>query len=399
MHSKLLKGTLIIVIRFFLLFLSVFCFCSQAYASPPVPGRKKTPEIIKQDLQAQKQQQAELEKKSKAIESELEDLRGDLVSTAKDVQDNEKTLLELEDGMRALEAEKSQIQGRLENDRKSISHLILALQRISRVPPQALIAQPDAPLKTAQSHMLMRDIIPALHKQAQELQTNIERLDRISEEMALKKERTIEASKILHKEQKRLETLASKKESLYREANKDLRAQEIMVERISLQAKNLQDLVYRLERNNEEERSRNLTGQAIKRPKGSIPSAGTGRLPVPGAITIAFNEPDNFGAPSQGLTIKGRSGSLVTAPMGGVVRFVGPFKNYGNMVIIEHQNKYHSLIAGFEKIDTLVGQKVTAGEPLGKMFSEKSGKTPKIYYELRHDGTPVNPAEKISGMG
>ena len=85
--------------------------------------------------------------------------------------------------------------------------------------------------------------------------------------------------------------------------------------------------------------------------------------------------------------------------MGGVVEFAGPFKSYGNIILIKHNHKYHSLVAGLEKISSVVGQSVEAGEPLGQMGKNMSdGRPPNLYYELRHRGQPINPSRKINGL-
>jgi len=399
---------------------TIICFVSivgliitalPAYAQAPVPSRKETPESLQRKLETEKEAQKALSTKAKAIEKDMSAVQGRLVSAGKKVQGNEETLTGLERDIAALELEKETINGDLQDDQKSIARLVVALQRISRVPPQALVAKPDAPLKTAQSHLLMRDIIPALNKQAEALKDNLARLETLETDLVEKKEDTIQAAATLKKEQSALQHLMSEKKTLYRRANKDLKAQEATIERISLKAKNLSDLVAKLEANQDIENERrtraqrkaSVVGKAPARSSSQssvrLPKAGSGRLPLPGHIAIAFNESDSFGAPSKGLSIEGRSGALVVAPMGGVVRFAGHFKNYGNMVIVEHQNKYHSLIAGFEKVDTLVGQRVEVGEPLGKLHRKKNGKAPRMYYELRKNSKPVNPATRLAGIG
>ena len=88
---------------------------------------------------------------------------------------------------------------------------------------------------------------------------------------------------------------------------------------------------------------------------------------------------------------------MVVAPMGGVIRFAGFFKNHGKIIIIEHEKGYHSLIAGLGKIDTIVGQTVDAGAPIGTMPGLKN-KRPRLYYELRYKGKPVNPSIKFSEL-
>ena len=115
-------------------------------------------------------------------------------------------------------------------------------------------------------------------------------------------------------------------------------------------------------------------------------------------IKTRYNEEDDFGAKSKGVSIEGYGGALIVAPMGGVIRFAGYFKNYGNMLIIEHKNGYHSLVAGLENIDTVVGQAVNAGEPLGVLHKSSSGQKPVLYYELRQNGKPVNPTKKFGDL-
>ena len=75
--------------------------------------------------------------------------------------------------------------------------------------------------------------------------------------------------------------------------------------------------------------------------------------------------------------------------MGGVVRYIGSFKQYQNLIIIEHKGEYHSLIAGLDQINVSLGQSVIAGEPLGITRSQSASSI--LYYELRHKGRPINP--------
>ena len=78
----------------------------------------------------------------------------------------------------------------------------------------------------------------------------------------------------------------------------------------------------------------------------------------------------------------------MVAPRGGTIVFAGPFKGYGLILIVEHGNGYHSLIAGLGRIDTAVGRKVAGGEPLAVMPPDGN---PDLYFELRRNGQPINP--------
>ena len=68
--------------------------------------------------------------------------------------------------------------------------------------------------------------------------------------------------------------------------------------------------------------------------------------------------------------------------------FAGPFRNYGEILIIAHGEGYHSLLAGLTALQAVVGQHLLTGEPLGTMGRDKKRL---LYIELRHNGQPINP--------
>ncbi len=384
-------------------FFIILPLCPAWAEAPPVPqSKEKTVGSIEKQLEVGRAEQDKLEKEVKTIESELVKTRDRLVKVARSVQSNEKELQSLENTIAALEEEQHAIQESLGHDREKIAGLILALERIERVPPEALLARPEAPLKTAQSAMLMGDIIPLLHKHAEELKTKLADLDRISEKLEHDRKKALATADSLREEHTQLSGLVDRRQKLFAQTHEDYEQQAEEVQKISLQAKNLQDLVDKLEtdrkkrqqKQKKKEPGSKTAKQDIKTP---IPKAGQPQLPVSGTIRVSYDEPDAFGAPSKGLEIDGRDGAVVVAPMGGVVRFTGPFKRFGQLIIIEHDGGYHSLIAGLEKIDTVVGHSVSAGEPLGSLQNKSSG-SPSLYYELRLDGKPINPAKKFANL-
>ncbi|MBI3419013.1 MAG: peptidoglycan DD-metalloendopeptidase family protein, partial [Proteobacteria bacterium] len=117
--------------------------------------------------------------------------------------------------------------------------------------------------------------------------------------------------------------------------------------------------------------------------------------PVKGRLVYGFGDPDEVGTDSRGLTLKVRAGDRIVAPADGQVVFAGPFKGYGNILILRHNDDYHSFLAGFGRLDAAVGQVVNAGEPLGRAPMEKGGSV-QVYFELRYRGAPIDPMRRIS---
>ena len=97
------------------------------------------------------------------------------------------------------------------------------------------------------------------------------------------------------------------------------------------------------------------------------------------------------------MVFKGRANATVVAPFDGEVVFTGPFRDYGNMVLIKHKNGYISLIAGLGKVDTGLNQTASRGEPIGTMPASGNGEA---YVELRDaDAKPIDPSDWFANVG
>jgi septal ring factor EnvC (AmiA/AmiB activator) len=375
----------------------------------PVPARHPSVQI-EQDKKDAETKKAALEKQAKSIQGEMDDTQTALVDIAAKIKKNEARLSELEKKMASNRTEQDGIEGRLKKDRGSIGTLVLALERLDRTPPEAILARPGAPLETAQSAMLLQSILPNIYGRAEALKKDLKRLDELLTQLDKDKASVKETAGELAKRQDEIAGLLKKRKGLYAQTQTDIREQESALREISARAANLKDLVSKIEEHQEEVRTKapassaqsdepaQATRVAAARPT-PIPRSGSAQLPVSGMIRTGYKQTDDIGAESQGLTIEGRSGALVVSPMGGVVRYAGYFKNYGQIIIVEHQKDYHSLIAGLARIDTVVGQSVAAGEPIGILAkSSPDGGRPTLYYELRLNGEPVNPSRKFAGL-
>ncbi|RVA47831.1 peptidoglycan DD-metalloendopeptidase family protein, partial [Mesorhizobium sp. M7A.F.Ca.CA.004.09.1.2] len=124
-------------------------------------------------------------------------------------------------------------------------------------------------------------------------------------------------------------------------------------------------------------------------------------LPVTGRIKRRFGADDGNGAVMLGDMVATQSGAIVTAPADGNVLYAGPFRSYGQLLILNAGDGYHVVLAGMSRISVATGQSVLAGEPIGAMgearvastsVSKNGNATPELYVEFRKDGKPVDPA-------
>lgn len=117
---------------------------------------------------------------------------------------------------------------------------------------------------------------------------------------------------------------------------------------------------------------------------------GLFNFPATGKLVRRFGQTTAPGVTAKGILIETRSAAQIVAPYNGRVAFAGPFRDYGQLLIIAHGEGYHTLLAGLGRIDAKVGQWVSAGEPVGVMMSS-ADERPNLYVELRRNGRPINP--------
>ncbi|MBP0617978.1 peptidoglycan DD-metalloendopeptidase family protein [Jiella sp. KSK16Y-1] len=122
--------------------------------------------------------------------------------------------------------------------------------------------------------------------------------------------------------------------------------------------------------------------------------------PVFGRQIIGFGQTDDIGRPSTGVSFASRAGDVVIAPADGRVLYAGPFRSYGELLILDVGDGYHVVLAGMDRIDVTSGQFVSSGEPVALMgarrlasvqVAEFGAAEPALYVEFRKDGKPVDP--------
>lgn len=127
-----------------------------------------------------------------------------------------------------------------------------------------------------------------------------------------------------------------------------------------------------------------------------------GGLPFPttGQITKTYgakkNSPYRTILYNNGIIIEAPKGQTVQAVHEGVVVFADWFKNYGKVMIIDHGDRYHSLIAHADRLLKRAGEKVKTGEVIATVGDTASQDGPKLYFELRHHGQPVDPMQWLA---
>jgi len=122
--------------------------------------------------------------------------------------------------------------------------------------------------------------------------------------------------------------------------------------------------------------------------------------PVYGRITSHIGWRKNpFGGGYEfhtGIDIYAPYGSKVRATADGVVVFAGWYGDYGKTVIIRHPSGYLTLYAHLSQIDVKEGQKVKAGDVVGRVGSTGRSTGPHLHYEVIKDNKPIDPSKFLA---
>ena len=100
-----------------------------------------------------------------------------------------------------------------------------------------------------------------------------------------------------------------------------------------------------------------------------------------------------------GGDIGGRIGDPIVAAAAGRVMYVGTsIRGYGKLIVIKHDNDFNSVYAHNKEILVKEGQNVARGQKIAELGDTESDK-PKLHFEIRKSGKPVDPLKYLPGNG
>lgn len=379
---------------------------------------------MEREVQAQNLEYKKLQAQATQISLELTRISKDMIASAKQIQNSEEKISRMESELETLRADLKKAEENFVVEDDNLIKTLSALQNLALKPTEALFVQPLTPVEIIRSAMLLREAVPYLQENAARIREDLEKIENQKNLVEKQVARIIRQKKILENEHEQMKALVQRKSKIRNAVEiKSVKAKK-KVERLASQANDLRDLLNKLEkqrqeklRRQEEERRRlaelkaaearraaeetkkleekqradlikfkpeviNEVGENFVKAKGHL------LRPARGPVVTAYGEQMSKGVTSKGIIIKTRSQAQVISPYDGTVIFAGPFRGYGNLIIIEHGQGYLSLLAGLEEVDCELGQMLLAGEPVGQM--PESGDT-RLYVELRKDNHPINP--------
>lgn len=396
-------------------------------------GRKHEREqelaALTKDIKVSKDRQTEIEKEIRLIDRDRETLNSKILTTADNIKNLETELSDTERRLGKLGDNEDAVRASLASRRDVLAEVLAALQRIGRRPPPALAVRPSDALAAVRSAILLNAVMPELRVETEALASDLAELSRLKDVIAGEKKTLLGDALRLAEEKSRLELLLSAKKREREQSAQQLAEEKSRAEDLAAKAGSLKELIASLE--TEIASARDAAKKSrLATAKGTVPRDRDGRWdpfsdpgrlspalpfidargqlprPVSGEMIRDFGQKDDFGGTTEGQSISTRPGSRVTAPADGWVVYAGPFRSFGQLLILNTGDGYHVLLAGMDRIDADLGQFVLAGEPVGVMGTTKwasastvdLGSTqPILYVEFRKDGRAIDPTPWWTG--
>jgi septal ring factor EnvC (AmiA/AmiB activator) len=408
------------------------CLCSFPALSEDKP--RTSPDTVRelasvrQQMAISQSRKAELAEEIGRLEKDRASINRMLIDSAARNRKLEGEVRESEDRLAALKVQEQDVKESLDGRREVLAEVLGALQRMGTNPPPALLVTPQDALSSVRSSILLGAVVPELRTETEILLSELNELARLGEDIDAERRTQANTLRAQADEEARLNLVMEEKRKLTAKARQELAEQSARAAALGARETDIEKLTARMEREiaavqaaaqaakKAEEKRLAREQKALESARQEKPDfSDTGRIepamafedakgllprPVDGVEMQRFGTPDSLGEAAAGISIATTNNAVVSAPADGWIVYAGPFRSYGQLLILNGGNGYHVVLAGMEQIEVQLGQFVLAGEPVATMgdrrlasieaIGVKSAK-PVLYVEFRKDGQSIDP--------
>lgn len=360
--------------------------------------------------------------RARAASAEEQRLAAQRVTAATRLHETETEVAARATEVSDLAEQRAAAEGRLRAHAATLAPLLPLIERLALYPAETLLAVPAQPGDALRGLGVLRGLARQLEQEAQGLRAEQAALDERTRALnaalpALRQAQATQAeqAQALDAQLATAQALRQRMEEAGAEAHRRAAAEAAQAESLRGALATLEASRARAEAQARDDAARadrarhdQAAGEArrreaaLARPAGPGPERGQMVAPVAGSVVRAWGEPTDAG-PATGVSYRPAPQARVVSPCTGRVRFAGPFRSYGAVLIVDCGGGFAIVLAGLERLDSAAGAAVLAGEPVGTMPAwdatapARAGARPALYVELRRDGTAVNPAPYMHG--
>jgi septal ring factor EnvC (AmiA/AmiB activator) len=364
-----------------LLALSSLFLAPFGFSATPQEDLKK----IKREIKEQREKVEKAERRERSILTEIEETGKDLSTVEVELRKYRKRLKNTESEISKVETDISINRGSIERQREWIKRKMRAMQK-NWYPGDIIllfsgtdnVSQLMKNWKNLEYIALYESRILNNYKEnLRELQEKEKQLKVLNAELAKNTEKVkTKEAELAGKKQEKEELLAS--------VQKEKSSYEKMLKELKEASRRLLDVIQ----------------ESVKdtyRAKGFIGLRGKLPWPAEGKVAIPYgsSRDPQFNTPvfRSGIFIQTGDDINAKSVHAGKVVFAEWFKGYGQLMIVNHGDGYHTLYGSLSEIFSKVGDIINSGQVIGRVGDSSVLNAPGLYFEVRYKGKPLDPLQ------
>ncbi len=357
--------------------------------SPPCASAAETPkeryQRIQKELEVHKEKLEHAKSREHSVLEDLDRVSRRLSEIESDLRRQQKRLGQTESAMRKVEREIVIDREELDKKKKWLTRRLRVMQRSGQSGDLVfLLTSTDDIAGLVRRWKYLERVAMSDRKGIEEYTENLKRLD--------EKEKQLEtlSTKLKSEEEKIRLTEASvsekkkEKEVLLSSVQREKATHEKLLRELQEASKRLLDIIRKLEE------KETFEARGFSALRGSLSWPVNGRIAIP----YGSQKDPKFNTPvfRNGIYIKTDDDSVKAIHAGKVV-FADWFKGYGNLVIINHGEGYHTLYGNLSETFFKVGDIIKGKDIIGKVGESGLLNAPSLYFEVRYKGKPLDPMQ------
>lgn len=362
---------------------------------------------VQQDLQKTETEMGKLEKQVKSLQGELHDS---------------------EEELQRLDQEKKKLQGARLEQQRLIGIQARAAYQGGRQEYLKLLLNQQNPEKFSRTLTYYDYLSEARMEQLAAFNETLRQLGNVEQDIASQQSLLQERKDALDQQRQQLAEVRRERQQALAKLNQEfsardrkLKARQQEQAQLASVLKTIEETLARQAREAEQARQRALLAAREQQRRADSPNSASGPLvsvgttyggpfaqargklpwPVDGRMVARYGTPRGGDARTKwdGVLIGAQAGSQVRAVHGGRVVFADWLRGAGLLVILDHGNGYLSLYGHNQSLLKDAGDLVKAGEPIATVGTSGGQGTPALYFAIRQQGRPSDPAQWCRAQG
>ena len=421
--------------------LALTCLLQPAFADERAQTQQQL-DATRQDITELKKLLGKLQEEKSGVQKDLRGTETEMGKLEKQVETLQKELKKSETELQRLDEEKKKLQSARTEQQRLIAIQARAAYQNGRQEYLKLLLNQQNPEKFARTLTYYDYLSQARLEQLKNFNETLRQLANVEKDISLQQAQLLVQKSSLDSQREELDKVRKERQQVLAKLNDDVKARDQKLQAreqdqadLSKVLKTIEETLARQAREAEEARQQALIAQqeaekkrlreaqadasdAPRKPAKSasgplVSSSGVsyggpfasarGKLPWPvdGRLLARFGESrgDDARTKWDGVMISASAGSQVHAVHGGRVVFADWLRGAGLLVILDHGNGYLSLYGHNQTLLKEAGDIVKAGESISTVGNSGGQDTPALYFAIRQQGRPSDPAQWCHAQG